>query len=63
MNPLSEKQASNYGYSTDKRKRRRQHRTNARDLLRNGGRGNGRSAPGSTLWEVAQWHKAQARAL
>jgi len=50
-------------YSSDKRKRRNQHRQNARHLLTNGGFFNGFSAPGSTFWQVAQWHLAQARYL
>lgn len=63
MRVLSTQQACAMGYSPDKRKRRRQHRANARDLLGNGGFFNGYSAPGSMFWELAQWHKAQARAL
>jgi hypothetical protein len=60
MNKATAKQ---YGFSDDKRKRRRQHRCSARSLLRQGGFFNGFSAPGSSFWTIAQWHKAQARAL
>ncbi len=48
-------------YSTDKRKRRNQHRTAAKRLLKGGGFFNGYSARGSTFWYVAQWHLSQAR--
>jgi hypothetical protein len=51
------------GFSADKRKRRREHRQAARKLLRRGGFFNNLSAPRTTYWEVAQWHKAQARAI
>ena len=50
-------------YSTDKRKRRNQHRKAARHLLTHGGFFNGFSAPGSTFWHVAQWHLSMARHL
>lgn len=60
---LNTKRAVQLGFSADKRKRRRQHRTAAKQLLTNGGFFNRFSAPGSTFWQVAQWHKAQARAL
>lgn len=58
---LSKKNALEMGYSSDIRKRRRQHRKNARNLLNNGGFFNGYSAPGSTFWMVAQWNLMQAR--
>lgn len=51
------------GFSADKRKRRREHRQAARKLLRSGGFFNNLSAPRTAYWEVAQWHKAQARAI
>lgn len=63
MKPLSALQAVSMGYSSDRRKRKRQHRIAARALLRDGGFFNGCSAPGSTFHTVAQWHLAQARAL
>lgn len=50
-------------YSTDKRKRRNQHRTAAKSLLGSGGFFNGFSARGSTMHSVAGWHLAQARYL
>lgn len=63
MRILTPLEAQEMGYSADKRRRRRQHRTAARQLLRNGGFFNNYSAPGSMFWEVAQWHKAQARSI
>lgn len=60
---LNKQRAEQMGFSSDKRKRRRQHRNAAKNLLANGGVFNGLSAPGSTFWQVAQWHKSQARAL
>lgn len=60
---LNKTRAVQMGFSADKRKRRRQHRKAARMLINGGGFFNGFSAPGSTFWQVAQWHKAQARAL
>lgn len=51
------------GYSNDKRKRRNQHRTNAKKLLKSGGFFNNYSAVGSSFWYVAQWHLSQARYL
>lgn len=48
-------------YSSDKRKRRRQHRIAAKNLLGQGGFFNAQSARGSTLNTVAGWHLAQAR--
>lgn len=52
-----------FNYSTDKRKRKNQHRTAARQLLTQGGLFNSMSAVGSTFWEVAQWHLNNARYL
>lgn len=60
---LSAAEARDMGFSADKRKRRREHRQAARKLLRSGGFFNNLSAPRTTYWEVAQWHKAQARAI
>lgn len=61
MKALNKKQALQLGLSLDKRKRRNQHRTAARNLLREGGFFNNLSAPNSTFWQIAQWHKNQAR--
>lgn len=63
MSLLSTKRAVEMGYSCDKRKRRRQHRTAANHLAHSGGFFNGYSNPGSTLWEVMQWHKEQSRSI
>jgi hypothetical protein len=63
MTILNKQRAQDMGYSPDKRKRRRQHRGAANALLRAGGFFNGFASPGSTAWQIAQWHKAQARAL
>ncbi|HET6890515.1 MAG TPA: hypothetical protein VFH31_05385 [Pyrinomonadaceae bacterium] len=63
MSPLNKTRAKELGFSGDKRKRRNQHRKAANKLLRGGGIFNGFSAPGSSFWQMAQWHKAQARAL
>ena len=60
---LSKEAAVQLGYSPDKRKRRRQHRLNARKLLREGGVFNGRSAKGSTFYSLARWHLDQARGV
>lgn len=46
--------AAAMGYSADKRKRRRQHRKNARYL---------RSVGGSITYAVGIWHLQQARAI
>lgn len=62
-NLLSKAQATELGFSTDKRKRRNQHRTAALNLLRNGGFFNNCSARGTTFGDIAAWHLAQARAL
>lgn len=63
MKAISQKRATALGFSHDKRKRRRQHRSAARKLIKDGGFFNRLSAPGSTFWGVAQWHLGQARAL
>jgi hypothetical protein len=60
---MNKRAALEMGYAADKRKRRRQHRVAALELLKNGGLLNWNSARGSTFWQVAQWHKAQARAI
>lgn len=63
MKALSPARAAQFGFSADKRKRRRQHRRAALWLIRNGGYFNGMSARSSTYGGVARWHLAQARAL
>lgn len=63
MTTLNKQRAVELGYSSDKRKRRRQHRTAAQILQKSGGFFNGFSRPGSTFWEMMQWHKNQARSL
>ena len=63
MKTINDKQAIAMGFSTDKRKRKNQHRTASRNLLRNGGFFNCYSARGSTFGDVAAWHLSQARAL
>lgn len=63
MAAMNTTKAVGLGFSYDKRKRRNQHRRAARELLRNGGIFNHFSAPGSSFWMLAQWHKAQARAI
>lgn len=62
MKALNNWKAVELKYAYDKRKRRRQHRRAARELLK-GGFLNGYSAPGTTFWYVAQWHLKQAIAL
>jgi hypothetical protein len=54
MKILSNAEAILMGYSKDKRKRRRQHRVNARDLFDQGG---------SILTSVGLWNLMQARRL
>ena len=53
------------GFSHDRRRRRRQHRDAAKELLFGSGAGlmNGMSARGSTTWWAAQWHLYNARYL
>jgi len=63
MKPIKDTQAVSMGFSTDKRKRRNQHRQAAKNLLSNGGFLNCYSARGSTFANVAAWHLSQARAL
>lgn len=55
--------AAAHGFSSDIRKRRWQHRRAARNLLKQGGFFNSRSARGTTFGQVAAWHLEQARAL
>ena len=57
---MNKARALEIGYSSDKRKRRRQHRIAARNLLRSGGFFNGCSCKGSEFWFIANWHKEQA---
>lgn len=63
MKRLRSEVAQRMGFSTDMRKRKRQHRRKARHLLTNGGLFNGFSAPGSNMHAVAMWHLEQARAI
>lgn len=63
MKKLPLNQALKMGFSSDKRKRRNEHRTAARKLLKSGGFFNGYSARGSTFGEVAAWHLSQAKLL
>jgi hypothetical protein len=63
MRAMSRDQAVGMGFSSDNRKRRRQHRRAAKRLLDNGGLLNGFSDVGSSFWQVAQWHLQQARAI
>ena len=58
---LSKECAVKLGYSSDRRKRRRQHRLAAKNLLRNGGFFNYHSARGTTFYEVVMWHLFQSR--
>lgn len=50
-------------FSSDKRKRRRQHRRAARRLIEMGTLLNARALPGMTPHAVARWHLQQARYL
>lgn len=63
MSILNKHKALEMGYSSDKRKRRNQHRTAARKLLNSGGFFNGFSTRGSTFHSIAAWHLANARAI
>ncbi len=60
---LSQERASKMGYSTDKRRRRRQHRICARNLMNAGTLLNGKAPRTSIPSEVASWHLLQARFL
>lgn len=63
MKLLSSNKAFDMGFSTDKRKRRNEHRAAAKKLLKSGGFFNCYSARGSTFGQVASWHLGQARLL
>lgn len=52
---MPESTATAYGYSSDKRRRRREHRRNAKSLRGENKRG------GQMLEDVARWHLFQAR--
>jgi hypothetical protein len=58
---MKQKRAVDMGFSPDRRKRRRQHRKAARELIKEGTLFNAKSPRGSVPWAVAQWHLAQAR--
>ena len=60
---LNTARALKMGYSADKRKRRRQHRQAARQLMGAGTLLNARSSLQSIPVIVAAWHLAQARAI
>lgn len=61
--PLSTDEAVHLGLSRDQRKRKRSHRKAARTLLRCGGFFDQFSAPGSSFYDIAQWHLSQAQLL
>lgn len=63
MKILSQAEAMKLGYSADKRKRRRQHRNNAKRLIDGGTFLNSKAPRGSTPGLVARWHLAQARGI
>lgn len=64
MKILTMIEAMRMGYSADKRRRRRQHRRNARYLMAAGTFMNpGHSPRGSIPQGVAAWHLAQARGI
>ncbi len=63
MKLMKEAQAVKMGFHLDKRKRRRQHRRAARQLIGAGTLLNAKAPRGSTLYVVAQWHLFQARYL
>ena len=60
---LKRAEAVTMGYSPDNRKRKRQHRRAARELVGAGTFLNASAPRGSTPYMMAQWHLAQARAL
>lgn len=60
---LNVNRAIKMGYSADKRKRRRQHRQAARQLMGAGTLLNSKTPRNSTPGLVARWHLAQARAI
>ena len=63
MSSTKKNWARKAGYPTDKRKRRRMHRNNARQLLTQGGAFHSFSARGTTFHTVAMWHLTQAKYL
>lgn len=63
MKLMTKKVAAQYGFSSDKRKRRNQHRNAAKNLLSEGGFFNGFSARGSTFGQISIWHLYNARYL
>lgn len=52
-----------YGFSIDKRKRRKQHRRTAKDLLTKGGIFDNHPACRNTFHSIAMWHLSNARYL
>lgn len=58
---LGKDRAAALGYSADKRRRRREHRRNARDLLEGGVLFYAKAPVGSTPHTIAMWHLYQAR--
>ena len=63
LSVMPKEQAIELGYSSDKRKRRREHRAASKRLLEEGGIFNGFCAVGSSFWCIAQWHSFNARRL
>ncbi|GKS95598.1 MULTISPECIES: hypothetical protein [unclassified Acidovorax] len=60
---LRDDRAIKMGYSADKRKRKNQHRVNAKQLLREAGFFAQGGQRGTTMHQVAKWHLDQARML
>ena len=63
MKVLRTARAVEMGFSPDRRKRRRQHRQAARQLIGAGTLLNAKAPRGSNPWVAAQWHLFQARYL
>ena len=63
MKILKTKHALEMGFSQDRRKRRSEHRTAAKNLINGGTLFNSKAPPGSIPWVVAQWHLFQARGI
>lgn len=63
MKILTQAEAIKLGYSADKRKRRREHRANAKRLIAGGTFLNARAPKDSIPGFVARWHLAQARGI
>lgn len=63
MKAMAKELAVKMGYSADRRKRKRQHRKAARNLLRGGTLLNAVVPAGSIPLCVAKWHLEQARAV